>query len=235
LDVARAYLKYLAGHPSTARRIGAKLARWFVTDTPTPGYLDRLADIYLRTGGSIKAMLEFIFASDEFWTNVGGKTRRPFDAYIATLRRLDITAGPDGLDGLEDLTWLTGDLGQAPFSAPYPTGWPDAPQAWASPLSTLNRWNATLGLADSWPSDLTRHNLVAFLCGDPLPTTHGAALDTIAQRLLARPLVVEHRQALLTFLGKAATSPANAGSAIYGWRLPHVVALILDSPYLMSK
>ncbi len=235
LEVAKAYLSYLAAHPSTARRIAGKLARWFVSDAPAPAYIDRLAEVYSRSSGSTKAMLEFIFASDEFWANAGGKSRRPFDAYIATVRRLDITPAPDGIDGLENLTWISGDMGQTPFGAAYPTGWPDSPQAWASPLSTLNRWNATLGLADAWPADLTRHNLVAFLCGDPLPTSHGQAVDAIALKLLGRLMASEHRHAVLTFLGKTAQSPANAGSAIYGWRLPHVVALILDSPYLMSK
>lgn len=235
LQVALAYLKYLAAHPATARRIAGKLARRFVSDAPSAAFVDKLVEVFQRTGGNIAAMLEFIFASQEFWGSAGGKTRRPFDGYIATLRRLDITPAPDGIGGLEDLTWLTENLGQSPFGAPYPTGWPEAPQAWASPLSTLNRWNATLGLADSWPDDMTRHNLVAFVFGDPLPTNHGAAVDALAQKLTGRTLIADHRQSLLTFLGKTAASPANAGSAIYGWRLPHVAALILDSPYLMSK
>ena len=39
----RAYLDYLATHPTTAQRIAFKLAQHFVSDTPPKALVDRLA------------------------------------------------------------------------------------------------------------------------------------------------------------------------------------------------
>ncbi len=236
LDVFRQYAHHLAAHPATARRICEKLARWFVSDAPAQEYVDRLADVYKQTGGNTKRILEQIFASPEFWGNAGGKTRRPFDAYVAAIRRLGITPEAEGVSGWEDITWLMDDMGQAPFGAPYPTGWPDAPQAWASPASTLKRWNNMLGVADGWPDEVNRPDLKEFVFGQgALPSTFGEAVDAVGRSLFGMAPNSAHKQALLQFLGKSAASPASASASIFGWRLPYVVALLLDSPYLLSK
>jgi hypothetical protein len=36
---------------------------------------------------------------------------------------------------------------------------------------------------------------------------------------------------VLGFLGRSAADPVNRDSEALGWRLPYLVALILDSPY----
>lgn len=232
LEVFREYAHYLATHPSTARRISAKLARWFVTDAPSQAYLDGLVSVYRTTQGSIASMLEHIFASTEFWSSAGGRTRRPFDAFVAAIRRLGVAPQDSGLDSL---TWIVDDIGQAPFGAPYPTGWPDAPQAWASPLVTLNRWNRTMALCAGWLDAVTEPDLRGDIFGDDLPSTHGEAIDSIGRHLFGMPPGPAHKQALLGFLGKTAASPATPNSAVFGWRLPYLVALMCDSPYLLSK
>ncbi len=45
-----AYLKYLANHPATARRIATKLATQFVSDSPSDGLVDTLAGVYTELG-----------------------------------------------------------------------------------------------------------------------------------------------------------------------------------------
>jgi hypothetical protein len=49
-------------------------------------------------------------------------------------------------------------------------------------------------------------------------------------RLLQRPLPAAHVDAICHFLGKRTASPLRADSEAVGWRLPYVVALVLDSP-----
>jgi hypothetical protein len=46
-----------------------------------------------------------------------------------------------------------------------------------------------------------------------------------------RQLAAAHRDAICTFLGKAPSDPVSSSSEAVGWRLPYLVALILDSPY----
>jgi len=66
---------------------------------------------------------------------------------------------------------------------------------------------------------------------DTLPKDHGALIQALAKRLVFRTLATPHRDALLAFLGRAATDPISPSSEAVGWRLSYLVALILDSPY----
>jgi hypothetical protein len=56
-------------------------------------------------------------------------------------------------------------------------------------------------------------------------------VDVLAKRLVFRPLAAPHKQAVLGFLGRAASDPLDSGDEAVRWRLPYLVALILDSPY----
>ena len=53
----------------------------------------------------------------------------------------------------------------------------------------------------------------------------------MAHKLVFRKLAPAHRDAVLTFLGKTADSALTRGDAAVTWRLPYLVAIILDSPY----
>ena len=51
-----AVLADLARHPSTAKFIAAKFARHFVADDPPPALVARLADVFSKTDGDLKAL-----------------------------------------------------------------------------------------------------------------------------------------------------------------------------------
>ena len=51
-----AVLADLARHPSTAKFIAGKFARHFVADDPPPALVARLADVFTRTDGDLKAL-----------------------------------------------------------------------------------------------------------------------------------------------------------------------------------
>ncbi|HKP11360.1 MAG TPA: DUF1800 domain-containing protein, partial [Blastocatellia bacterium] len=53
----------LAHHPSTAKFIATKLARRFVSDSPPPALVDRVAQVYLKSDGDVREMLRAIFTS----------------------------------------------------------------------------------------------------------------------------------------------------------------------------
>jgi hypothetical protein len=81
-----------------------------------------------------------------------------------------------------------------------------------------------------WPDAVVRPPLSQLLPATN-PKTHGELVDVLAQRLVFRTLSAAHRDAVLGFLGKAANDTLNRDSEALGWRLPYLVALILDSPY----
>jgi uncharacterized protein (DUF1800 family) len=68
-------LDLLATHPSTARFIARKLAQKFVMDVPPPEFVERVAQVFLRTGGDLTATYRALFESPEFWSDAA-RTRR---------------------------------------------------------------------------------------------------------------------------------------------------------------
>lgn len=225
------YLKYLASHPSTAQHIAYKLCQRFVSDTPDPLLVDRLAATYLAEGTAIAPVLQQLFLSKEFAASLGQKVRRPLEDLLATMRILGY--GPDrrGRQGMQSLVWISDSLGQQPLAWSPPDGYPDTAPDWQSAGGTLGRWNTHLSLAAHWwPKELTQPELRSLLPAR-LPKTHGALVDAFAERLVFRTLAPAHKQAILGFLGRAGTDPLNSDSEAVRWRLPYIVALILDSPY----
>ena len=228
--VAIDYLRYLAKHPATARRIARKLAVRFVSDDPPASLVNRLTKIYLKTNTEIRPVLRELFTSTEFAASAGAKVKRPFEDMISTVRALGIRPPAGGVEGMQQLYWLSGDLGQSPMGWHPPDGYPDVAMAWQSAGGTLGRWNAHLGLAAGWwPNDLRRPELVDRLI-PAKPKTHGALVDAAAAGMALPKPTDAVRAAICGFLGKTPGAPLDAEDEAMTWRLPFVFALLLDSP-----
>jgi uncharacterized protein (DUF1800 family) len=226
---------YLARHPATAQRICRKLAIRFVADDPDPALVKALAAVYLKNGTAIVPVLRSLFASAPFAAAGDRKLRRPFEALAATARTLDLQPPEAGTHQLQELFWALGGLGQQPMAWPQPDGYPDVATSWRTTAGTLARWNLNLSLAaDWWPKGFTRAP-ISRLVPTPLPATHGALVSALGERLHSRPLPAAHRNAACAFLGVAPTAPLRADSEAAGWRLPYLVALLLDAPAHMLR
>ena len=230
-DVGLAYVDYLAHHPSTAMRIARKLCHRFVSDQPPASLVHALAATYLDNDTDIVPVLEKLFHSRAFESSVGEKVRRPFEDVAATLRVLNIRPDPQGVDGQQGLYWMLEGLGHLPMGWVPPDGYPDTGDPWRSAGLTLGRWNMHVGLAAGWwpANHLKVPNLKNVLPPD-LPRTHGGLVDALARRLVFRKLPAAHRASVLAFCERDSADPLNENDAAVGWRLPYVVALILDSP-----
>ncbi|HSF41351.1 MAG TPA: DUF1800 domain-containing protein, partial [Thermoanaerobaculia bacterium] len=79
LEEGEAVLDLLARHPKTAEHVAAKLAARFVSDHPPKPLVDRLARVYLETGGDVRRMIAALAGSPEFWSRdaVGAKIKSP--------------------------------------------------------------------------------------------------------------------------------------------------------------
>ena len=230
-NVGLAYVRYLANHPQTARTIARKLCERFISDTPSAAFVDSLAATYLANGTAIKPVLRKLLLSKAFNDSVGRKVRRPLEDTVATLRILGYKPDASGKEGMRGLYWMIDDMGHAPMAWHMPNGYPDVAVAWQSAGTTLARWNSHLSLAAHWWPDALVQPALRTLLPKTLPATHGALVDALSKRLVFRTLAASHKTAVLQFLGKAATAPLSAGDEAVGWRLPYVVALILDTPY----
>jgi len=76
----------LARHPSTARFISHKLAVYFVSDTPPPALVERMAKTFQGSDGDIAATLHTLFESEEFTASLGKKISDPMHYIVAALR-----------------------------------------------------------------------------------------------------------------------------------------------------
>jgi hypothetical protein len=229
VEVARSYLQWLAIQPQTARTIARKLATRFASDEPSTALVDHLAGVYLSSGTDTTAVLRALFQSRDFRRTTGQKIRRPFEDLMATVRALGTPAPAAGTQAMLHLYWMTGDVGHPPLGWHPPNGYPDVAPAWASPSMSLGRWNAHMSLAAHWwPTSLAAPPAVAK--PDPLPATLGALVDALGSRVLFEPVPPHVRTAVCAFLDGTPSTVLRADSAAVGWRLPYLVALLLDSP-----
>ncbi len=150
-------------HPSTARFIATKLSQRFVTENPPQTLVERVAKVFLRTDGDIKAMLREILHSSEFKGARGVKLKRPFHFIVSCLRSL----GADTHAHQPLIEYLLR-MGQAPFQHPTPDGYPDEAAPWLGTL--LWRWNLALALAaNQVPSVTVAPNKLFEAMGDSGP------------------------------------------------------------------
>lgn len=225
-----AYLRYLARHPSTAKRLATKLCQRYVSDNPTPTLIAAVAKAYQQNGTRITPMLAVILRSTEFWSSRGAKVRRPTENLIASMRALGIRLGSAGNVGksLQSLHWMTSAVGNVPLDWSAPNGYPDVAAAWRSSGSLLNLWAYHRGLTQNWYEGFAKFS-AASLYGTAKPRTSGEAIDVLTRRLTGMTFSAAHRQALQAFLGEPASTPI--GQSQLRWYLEHLIPVILDGPH----
>lgn len=235
--VAKAYLKYLAHHPSTAQRIARKLAVRFVADDPPQSLVDSLADVYSRSGTAIVPVLRALVASPEFVAAAGTKVRTPEEDVVATYRALGvrISAPRSGDSAANAILWATSDLGMRPFGWPRPDGRPDTAGAWTSVSRMLASFGVHQDLAGTWwPTEaVTYAEPKAWL---PAPRVQFDELvDHISRAVLGRagsPLLI---RACAQVTGCAPADSITAAHELIQWKMPRLLATVLDTPTHMTR
>jgi uncharacterized protein (DUF1800 family) len=126
-------LAFLATHPATHRHLATKLVRHFVADDPPPAAVARIEGVLRDTSGDLGAASLALITLREAWQPLA-KLRSPEDYALAVLRAVDLpdTARPSLLGAVSA-------LGQPPFAAAFPIGWPDTAAEWAGPEAIMRR------------------------------------------------------------------------------------------------
>jgi uncharacterized protein (DUF1800 family) len=137
-------LDLLAAHPSTARFISTKLARRFVSDTPPPALVDRLAARFTATSGDLREVMRALLASPEFLSPsaYSAKVKTPFEFVVSALRatRADVADARPVVRSLQQ-------LGMPLYQCQPPTGYKDTADAWVNTGALINRMNVATTLA----------------------------------------------------------------------------------------
>src|SRR5439155_8669924 len=94
IEDAQDVLDILAESPATAHFISFKLARRFVSDSPSKALVDHAAQVYLKTDGDIREVLRAIITSPELFSQRPFRSRlkSPFEVVVSAMRALH--AGP---------------------------------------------------------------------------------------------------------------------------------------------
>ncbi len=139
-------LDILARHPSTAHFISRELAQRFVADNPPESLVNKMAQTFLSTNGSIRETMKTMLASKEFWSQGAyrSKVKSPFEMVASSARALDANV----IDGWA-LANQVGTLGEPLYRKLEPTGYSNLNSEWINSASLLGRMNFALQLAQN--------------------------------------------------------------------------------------
>jgi uncharacterized protein (DUF1800 family) len=193
----------LAHHPSTAKFLSMKLARHFVADQPPQALLDRMALTFTKTDGDLRAVMETMFRSPEFFSEGAWEARvkSPLEMAAGTIRAM----GGDVTDAWTVVQKIN-DMGEALYGKTEPNGYPDLAETWLSAAGIMARMNfaATIasGRAPGVQVDASRWK--------------GMDQGAIARALLGREASKQTLDAIEAGLAGMDPSPAVIASLVLG-------------------
>lgn len=143
-------LKDIARHPATAKFIAEKLARHFIADDPPAAAVTALETAFRQSGGHLGRLSQTLINLDEVWREPLSKVKTPYELVVSTLRAV-------AFDDIKQRAFAGTfrEMGQIPFSAPSPAGWPDRAKDWMSPESLMRRVEWLRALAARLPRSLS--------------------------------------------------------------------------------
>lgn len=131
-------VRMLSSHPATAKYVSGKLTRHFVGEGNS-ALEHRVEQVFLETGGDIRAMVREILMSEAI-IEPGRAFKRPFDFLVGSIRTIG-----GRVISTDQLHAHLQVMGQPLHNWPAPDGYPTDSQAWSS--SVIGRWNFALALA----------------------------------------------------------------------------------------
>ena len=193
----------LARHPSTARFISLGLARHFVADNPPQSLVDRMALTFTKTDGDLRAVMETMFRSPEFFSEGAWEARikSPLDMAAGTIRAM---AGE--VTDAWTLVQKISDMGEALYAKTEPTGYPDVTETWLSTAGIMVRMNFAASIASGQ------------VPGVKVDASRWKGMDNaaIARALLGREASKQTLDAIGTGLEGKDASPAVIASLVLG-------------------
>jgi len=139
-------LDILAHHPSTAHFISREIAQRFVADDPPESLVTRMAQTFLKTDGDIRAVLQTMLDSREFWSEGAYRTKvkSPLEMVASAVRAVN-----GDVDFAAPLVNQLTQLGQPLYRKVEPTGYSNSSREWLNSAGLVARMNFALQLASN--------------------------------------------------------------------------------------
>ena len=193
----------LAHHPSTAKFISLGLARHFVADNPPQALVDRMAQTFMKSDGDLRAVMETMFRSPEFFSEGawGARVKSPLEMAASTIRAM----GGEMTDAWPTVQRIS-DMGQALYAKMEPTGYPDVAETWLGATAVIARMNFGAAIASGE------------LPGVSVDTSRWQGMDnaSIAKALLGHDASKQTLDAIAAGLEGKNPSPAVVASLVLG-------------------
>ena len=137
-DDGNRVLDIVAAHPATARHIATRLAIRFISDTPSPQVIARIASRFTATNGDLREVMKAMFTSPEFLSPevYRVKVKTPLEFVASAMR----ATGADVRTALP-LARTLRDMGMPLYLCQPPTGYDDAASTWVSAGALVSRMN----------------------------------------------------------------------------------------------
>ena len=231
--VTRKFLRYLARHPKTARRIAHRLAVTFVSDDPPATLVNRLADVYRSNGTAIRPVLEALVDSPEFTAAAGRKVRDPSQDVVATFALLGTQLSKPGQDDTSAaslIVHMAQTVGLGPMEWPLPDGSPQLSGPWTSPARMMASFDMHWRMATrSQPS----HNITYRAPADWLPAssiTLRDLVDHLARTFHHRPSSATLLQACCEAVQLDPGEIITSSHPLVTMQMPRLLVVFLDHP-----
>jgi uncharacterized protein (DUF1800 family) len=199
----------LMRHDSMAPFISKMLVQKLATETPTPGYVERVATVFARTGGGIRATVRAVLTDEEFTSDAVVRTQynTPRELAVGAARALECE-----LPHSSDLIGLLRDAGHLPYWPPsvfsfYRPGGKGALVDTAYVLARDGLAHLVLRADNERPFD------PAAMIRDRGLRDPGEVVDHLATRLLAAPLGGEATAVVVDYLAGRMGDDAVRGAA----------------------
>ncbi|MCX6399910.1 MAG: DUF1800 domain-containing protein [Propionibacteriales bacterium] len=238
--VLTAYLRHLAHHPATARRIALKLARRFVSDDPSDALVTKLAQVYLDNDTAIRPVLKALVATTSFKTSAGQKVRTPPEDVVATWRALGVrfSAAPRSSgdsSGANAILWQSDSIGLRPFGWQRPDGRPDTAEAWGSTSRFLASLDIHFTMAGGWWPEVGTDYRTAASWLPQSRIRFDELVDHLSRCLHGRGSTALLLQVACEATGCKPATVITSTHAIVRWEWARLLTVFLDSPTHMTR
>jgi uncharacterized protein (DUF1800 family) len=215
------FINGLAAHPNTARYLATKLYRFFVNEFGAVNvtFVNRVAQVYLSSGGDMKAVMREVLQSPELWDQSAYFARYSWPAEFVTRALKDI--GWSGFSVNDALTPMA-NMGQILYEPPNVAGW-EAGQTWFATSAMLARMNFASSLAGN-----QKFNLATAVKKANASATPEALLAYFLDALVTAPMDPSVTTELSNYLH--ANGAWTGSDAQLQSKSPGVVHLIAGAP-----
>jgi len=218
-------VEIIAAQPTTGRYLATKLWKFFVSDNVPKAEVDRLAQIYLKSGYEMRPVMEALLTSPLFYADTARYSliKSPVEYVVNAMRTFDVP-----LLAIRNLPGHISSMGQELLNPPDVAGWPGGTE-WINTRTLLARVNFSSAVT----TEMNRRGTLAermkteLLVPNADLSSPESMVNSVWEALLpGKPMGERTRPALLAYVQEG----ARDGKINVNAKLPGLTSLIMGTP-----